>query len=113
MSKLLPTQLPIAQNEVDPGTFNRLVRLLEINLGVVDLDNTRQVSENELNTINFNAGSIIWNTTLEVLQVYTGNKWVDIGTRLVDDGLQATSAVGKVTVRNNGATSIKLANFGK
>ena len=113
MSKLLPTQLPIAQNEVDPYTFNRLVRLLEINLGAVDLDNTRQVSENELNTINFNAGSIIWNTTLEVLQVYTGNKWVDIGTRLVDDGLQATSAVGKVTVRNNGATSIKLANFGK
>ena len=105
MSKLLPTQLPIAQNEVDPNTFNRLVRLLEINLGSVDLDNTRQVSEN--------AGSIIWNTTLEVLQVYTGNKWVDIGTRLVDDGLQATSAVGKVTVRNNGATSIKLANFGK
>ena len=113
MSKLLPTQLPIAQNEVDPNTFNRLVRLLEINLGSVDLDNTRQVSENELNTINFNAGSIIWNTTLEVLQVYTGNKWVDIGTRLVDDGLEATSAVGKVTVRNNGATSIKLANFGK
>ena len=113
MSKLLPTQLPIAQNEVDPNTFNRLVRLLEINLGEVNLDNTRQVSENELNTINFNAGSIIWNTTLEVLQVYTGNKWVDIGKRLVDDGLQATSAVGKVTVRNNGATSIKLANFGK
>jgi len=113
MSKLLQTQLPIAQNEVDPNIFNRLVRLLEINLGSVDLDNTRQVSENELNTINFNAGSIIWNTTLEVLQVYTGNKWIDIGTRLVDDGLQATSAVGKVTVRNNGATSIKLANFGK
>ena len=113
MSKLLQTQLPIAQTEVTPDVFNRLIRLLEINLGSVDLDNTRQVSENELNTINFNAGSIIWNTTLEVLQVYTGNEWVDIGTRLVDDGLQATSAVGKVTVKNNGATSIKLANFGK
>ena len=113
MSKLLQTQLPIAQTEVTPATFNRLIRLLEINLGSVDLDNTRQVSENEINTINFNAGSIIWNTTLEVLQVYTGNEWVDIGTRLVDDGLQATSAVGKVTVKNNGATSIKLANFGK
>ena len=103
----------MSQSEVTPDTFNRLIRLLEINLGAVDLDNTRQVSENELNTINFNAGSIIWNTTLEVLQVYTGNKWVDIGTRLVDDGLEATSAVGKVTVNNNGATSIKLANFGK
>jgi|TARA_R100001460_G_scaffold27676_2_gene55598 hypothetical protein len=113
MSKLLQTQLPLAQAEVTSDTFNRLIRILEINLGAVDLDNTRQVSENELNTINFNAGSIIWNTTLEVLQVYTGNEWVDIGTRLVDDGLQATSAVGKVTVRNNGATSIKLANFGK
>ena len=113
MSKLLQTQLPIAQTEVTPEVFNRLIRLLEINLGSVDLDNTRQVSENELNTINFNAGSIIWNTTLEVLQVYTGNEWVDIGTRLVDDGLEATSAVGKVTVKNNGATSIKLANFGK
>ncbi len=113
MSKLLQTQLPLAQSEVTPDTFNRLIRLLEINLGAVDLDNTRQVSENELNTINFNAGSIIWNTTLEVLQVYIGNKWVDIGTRLVDDGLEATSAVGKVTVKNNGATSIKLANFGK
>ena len=113
MSKLLQTQLPIAQTEVTPEVFNRLIRLLEINLGSVDLDNTRQVSENELNTINFNSGSIIWNTTLEVLQVYTGNEWVDIGTRLVDDGLQATSAVGKVTVKNNGATSIKLANFGK
>ena len=113
MSKLLQTQLPQALTEVTPDIYNRAIRILEINLGAVDLDNTRQVSENELNTINFNAGSIIWNTTLEVLQVYTGNKWVDIGTRLVDDGLQATSAVGKVTVRNNGATSIKLANFGK
>ena len=45
--------------------------------------------------------------------MYTGNKWVDIGTRLVDNGLEATSTLGKVTVRNNGATSIKLANFGK
>ena len=113
MRKLLQTQLPQAQAEVTPDIFNRLVRLLEINLGPIDLDNTRQVSENELNTLNFNVGSIIWNTTLEVLQVYTGNKWVDIGTRLVDNGLEATSTLGKVTVRNNGATSIKLANFGK
>ncbi len=113
MSKLLPTQLPLAQNEVKPEVFNRLIRTLEINLGSLNLDNTRQVSQNELGTLNFNPGSIIWNTTLEVLQVYTGNNWVDIGTRLVDDGFEATSALGKVTVKNNGATSIKLANFGK
>ena len=113
MSKLLPTQLPLAQSEVTPELFNRLITLLEINLGAVNLDNTRQVSENELETLNFNPGSIIWNTTLEVLQVYTGSKWVNIGTPLVNDGLEATSALGKVTVTNNGAVSIKLANFGK
>ena len=45
MSKLLQTQLPQAQAEVTPDIFNRLVRLLEINLGSIDLDNTRQVSE--------------------------------------------------------------------
>ena len=39
MSKLLQTQLPLAQGEVTPDTFNRLIRLLEINLGAVDLDN--------------------------------------------------------------------------
>ena len=108
MSKLLQTQLPIAQNEVDPNTFNRLVRLLEINLGAVDLDNTRQVSENELNTINFNAGSIIWNTTLEVLQVYTGNKWVDIGERSLPQGFEMTSDVGKVTIKTNGDITINI-----
>ena len=113
MSKLLPTQLPLAQDEVTPAIFNRLIRLLEINLGAVNLDNTRQVSENELETLNFNPGSIIWNTTLEVLQVYTGSEWVNIGEHLVNEGLEATSALGKVTVTNNGAVSIKLANFGK
>jgi hypothetical protein len=113
MSKLLPTQLPLAQSDVTPELFNRLIRLLEINLGAVNLDNTRQVSENELEILNFNPGSIIWNTTLEVLQVYTGSKWVNIGEPLVNEGLEATSALGKVTVTNNGAVSIKLANFGK
>ena len=113
MSKLLPTQLPLAHSEVTPEVFNRLIRLLEINLGAVNLDNTRQVSENELETLNFNPGSIIWNTTLEVLQVYTGSEWVNIGEPLVSAGLEATSALGKVTVTNNGSVSIKLANFGK
>ena len=41
MSKLLPTQLPQAQGEsVASATFNRLIRILEINLGAVDPDNT-------------------------------------------------------------------------
>ena len=113
MSKILQTQLPVASDIVTPDIFNRLARILEINLGAVNLDNTRQVSENELETLNFNPGSIIWNTTLEVLQGYTGSEWVNIGTPLVNDGLEATSALGRVTVTNNKAVSIKLANFGK
>ena len=45
MSKLLPTQLPQAQGEgVTSSTFNRLIRILEINLGSVDPDNTLQLS---------------------------------------------------------------------
>ena len=108
MSKLLQTQLPLAQSEVTPDTFNRLIRLLEINLGAVDLDNTRQVSENELNTINFNAGSIIWNTTVGVLQVYTGNKWVDIGERSLPQGFEMTSDVGKVSIKTNGDITINI-----
>ena len=45
MSKLLPTQLPIAVGDtVTVELFNRLVRILEINLGAVDPDNTIQLS---------------------------------------------------------------------
>ena len=36
MGKLLETRLPIAFNEVDPGIYNRMVRILEINLGRFD-----------------------------------------------------------------------------
>ena len=47
MSKLLQTQLPIASDTVTSDVFNRLVRILEINLGAVDLDNVRQISDAE------------------------------------------------------------------
>jgi hypothetical protein len=38
MSRLLPTRLPLATGAegVEAETFNRLVRILEINLGAVD-----------------------------------------------------------------------------
>ena len=38
MAKLLPTRLPIASGEsVSAETFNRLVRILELNLGSFDV----------------------------------------------------------------------------
>jgi len=108
MSKILQTQLPIATGDVSPETFNRLVRILEINLGAVDPDQTRQVNDADKTTLNFLAGSIIWNTTLGVLQVYTGNKWVDIGERINDLGFEMTASVGKVDVKTNGDITINV-----
>jgi len=108
MTKILQTQLPIATGDVSPETFNRLVRILEINLGAVDPDQTRQVNDSDKTTLNFLAGSIIWNTTLGVLQVYTGNKWVDIGERTNDLGFEMTASVGKVDVKTNGDITINV-----
>ena len=108
MSKILQSQLPIATGDVSPESFNRLVRILEINLGAVDPDQTRQINDADKTTLNFLAGSIIWNTTLGVLQVYTGNKWVDIGERTNDLGFEMTASVGKVDVRNNGNITINV-----
>ena len=108
MSKILQTQLPIATGNVSSETFNRLVRILEINLGAVDPDQTRQVNDADKTTLNFLAGSIIWNTTLGVLQVYTGNKWVDIGERTNDLGFEMTASVGKVDVKTNGDITINV-----
>tara|TARA_R110002012_G_scaffold302640_1_gene503961 strand:- start:125 stop:451 length:327 start_codon:yes stop_codon:yes gene_type:complete len=108
MSKILQTQLPIATGDVSSETFNRLVRILEINLGAVDVDQTRQVNDSDKTTLNFLAGSIIWNTTLGVLQVYTGNKWVDIGERTNDLGFEMTASVGKVDVKTNGDITINV-----
>ena len=108
MSKILQTQLPIAIGDVSPEVFNRLIRILEINLGAVDVDQTQQVNESDKNTLNFLAGSIIWNTTLGVLQVYTGNKWADIGKRTNDLGFEMTSSLGKVDVKTNGNISINV-----
>jgi len=42
MGKLLETRLPIAQGDtVDATTFNRLVRVLEINLSAFDPDTVK------------------------------------------------------------------------
>ena len=46
MSRLLVTRLPIEMEEVvNAETYNRLVRILEINLGEFDPDNIRQIDD--------------------------------------------------------------------
>ena len=108
MSKILQTQLPTATGPLSPEIFNRLVRILELNLGPIDTDNTRQVSIEQRGSLNFNPGSIIWNTTLGVLQVWTGSNWVDVGERIIDEGYQVNAYLGKVTINIAGSTIITL-----
>ena len=111
MGKLLETRLPIAVSEDEPfvysGIYNRMIRILEINLGRFDPTATPEYNDTELSQNKFNAGDIIWNTNKSVLQVYTGSKWQDISTR-TEVGLEATGYVGTLTVSTNGATTINL-----
>ena len=109
MSKLLATRLPQETEEVvSPGVYNRLVRVLELNLGEFDPDNIRQINDAEKNKLGFNAGSIVWNTNNESLEVWTGSKWLAFSTPQNNRGLEATGDVGKITIKIAGATTITL-----
>ena len=109
MSRLLVTRLPLEMEEaVSPETYNRLVRILEINLGEFDPDNVRQIDDTTKGQAKFNPGSIVWNTNNESLEVYSGNEWITITTPKINKGLSATGSVGEVTLKIAGATSISL-----
>jgi|TARA_R110000803_G_C11911503_1_gene313305 hypothetical protein len=109
MSRLLTTQLPQSTGEqVDSGTYNRLIRVLELNLGTFDPDNTRQMTQTERDKSRFNQGSLIWNTNVGVLQVWTGYHWLNIGDKLIDLGYEVTASLGQVTVATNGDVSIDI-----
>ena len=109
MSKLLPTRLPVSiEPEVSSDTYNRLVRVLEINLAEVDPENTRNVNQAQRNTLNFNVGTVIWNTTIGALQVFKGLYWENISTPTTPQGYEALSSLGSVTVTLDGVVSIEL-----
>ena len=58
MSKLLPTNLPFASGDtVSAETFNRLIRILEINLGSVDPNAIQVFNSTELSELQFASGS--------------------------------------------------------
>ena len=109
MSKILQTQLPLAYGETaSVDVFNRLVRILEINLGSVDPDNTLQLSTTERDQLSFNIGTLIFNTTTEVLQVYNGHEFLDLGTPANPQGYQVKALVGSVSVKTGGDITINL-----
>ena len=100
MSKLLPTRLPIADGQnVSADTFNRLIRILEINLGSVDPDSIKSYNSTEVSELQFATGAIIFNSTVEVHQAFDGNEFRNLyehQTYLT--GLSATMSIGSVTV---------------
>ena len=106
MSKVLQGRLPFVQNGqmVDGGTFNRTVRLLELSLDSLDPDSTPLFTRKERDELKFNRGDLIWNTSINVLQVYDGNNWISLSEPLPFkiDPIEATASVGSVQVITNG-----------
>tara|TARA_Y100000289_G_C3868074_1_gene121990 strand:+ start:398 stop:709 length:312 start_codon:yes stop_codon:yes gene_type:complete len=100
MSKLLPTNLPFATGEtVSADTFNRLIRILEINLGSVDPSAIQIFNSTEVSELQFATGAIIFNSTTEVHQGFDGTEFRNLyehQTYLT--GLSATASIGAVTV---------------
>jgi|TARA_A100000171_G_C2140405_1_gene155084 hypothetical protein len=99
VSKLLPTRLPLAANEVTPEVFNRLVRILEINLGAIDPEAIPQFNETQKSELQFQTGAIIFNTTLGIHQAFDGTQWRDLySLQVYLTGLGISSGLGTVTV---------------
>ena len=100
MSKLLPTRLPLADGQsVSADTFNRLVRILELNLGSVDPNAVQIFNSTEISELQFATGAIIFNSTTEVHQAFDGTEFRNLyehQTYLT--GLSATMSLGTVTV---------------
>ena len=55
----------------------------------------------------FEAGSIIWNTTESVLQVYLGDSWQNISTPTTS-GLSATANLGEIQVIASGSIVVEV-----
>ena len=100
MSKLLPTRLPQAQGvSVSTDTFNRLVRVLEINLGAINPDDVGHFNATEISGLQFATGTIIFNTTVMVHQAYDGDSFRNLYEhQTYPAGVAATFAAGAVTV---------------
>ena len=108
MAKLLPSRLPLASQEVTLDVFNRLIRVLEINLGQFDPNRTPRFNATEISELNFLQGDVIFNTTKELLQVYNGSDFISLTTDNNEKGLKATGFLGFVSVKTNGNISVDI-----
>ena len=107
MGALLQTALPMAYEDVDAETFNRLVRVLELTLSAFDPDTTNSILATNRDENKYNKGDIIWNLTTNELQVWDGSRWYTLYSTN-SNGVSATGAINSLTVATNGATTINL-----
>ncbi len=100
MSKILETLLPIAQGDkVSVETFNRLIRVLEINLNKVELDRSPHFNATEISELQVATGAIIFNTTTSIHQAFDGTQLRDLYShQTYPTGQGVTASLGSVTV---------------
>ena len=100
MSKLLATRLPLASSEnVTPEVYNRMVRVLELNLGAVDITISPHFNATQISELQFATGSIIFNTTDAIHQAFDGHQFRNLYEhQSYPVGVEITSSVGAVTV---------------
>jgi hypothetical protein len=100
MSRLLETRLPLSTGEsVSSDTYNRLIRVLEINLGAVDVTMSPHYNSTQISKLQFATGAIIFNTTNSIHQAFDGTRLRDLYQhQTYPIGVQITSAVGNLTV---------------
>ena len=100
MGKLLETRLPVAQGDmVSIDTFNRLVRVLELNLNAHDPDRIKHYTNTQTSELQFATGQIIFNSTVEVHQAFDGTEFRNLyehNTYLT--GVSAPMSVGSLSV---------------
>ena len=100
MSFLLPTNLPLSvDDEVKSDIYNQLVRVLELNLGRIDVAVSPVFTQTERDSLKFASGAIIFNTTDRVHQAFDGTRFrnlYDPTAFLI--GQSMTASVGSVTV---------------
>ena len=108
MARLLETRLPLAtEPEVRKDIFNKLIRVLELNLGAYDTNATPAFIVSKRDQLKFNDGDVIWNLNESVLQVWTGDSWENISTPKTA-GVSGTGAVGTLQVINAGAIDVAI-----
>jgi hypothetical protein len=107
MAKILQTRLPLSTEEnVTSDTFNRTIRVLELNLNAVDVDNTPQFNQTFIDESKFIDGDVIWNTSLQKLQVFSGGSFKTIS--YPAPTLLATASAGSVQVIANGSIVVEV-----